>query len=34
MVDLSKFLFNKNIFSKVVAIVYNQVCKLTLFKLF
>ena len=29
MVDLSKFIFNKKILSRVVAIVYNQICNQT-----
>ena len=31
MVDLSKFISNKNILSKVIIIGYNQVCNQTLF---
>ena len=30
MVDLSKFIFNKKIFSKVIVLSYNQICILTL----
>ena len=30
MVDLSKFIFNKKIFSKVVILSYNQICTQTL----